>query len=214
MGIQLTALLRQFDAACAAADELAQAAIAHFDQHPDAQIITSYPGLRRLPAPGCWPRSVTTAPASLTPADSKPSPDPPRSPAPAARKPWCCTGISRTADWPPSARPGPWDRCAPRRAPAATTTPAAPLETGTTKPNDICSTSSLANSTTAYRPASPTTNTGRPTLTLRRSLEGIAEDDAGSVRAPERANDSLSIINPVRVRPDVFGASAVNERSK
>jgi len=48
MGIQLTALLRQFDAACAAADELAQAAIAHFEQHPDATIITSFPGLGKL----------------------------------------------------------------------------------------------------------------------------------------------------------------------
>ena len=48
MGIQLTALLRQFDAACAAAEELAEAAIAHFEQHPDAKIITSFPGLGKL----------------------------------------------------------------------------------------------------------------------------------------------------------------------
>jgi transposase len=48
MGIQLTALLRQFDAACAAVDELAEAAIAHFEQHPDAAIITSFPGLGNL----------------------------------------------------------------------------------------------------------------------------------------------------------------------
>lgn len=48
MGIQLSALLRQFDAACAAADELAEAAIAHFEQHPDAAIITSFPGLGNL----------------------------------------------------------------------------------------------------------------------------------------------------------------------
>jgi hypothetical protein len=41
MGIQLAALLRQFEAACAAADELAEAASAHFEQHPDAEIITS-----------------------------------------------------------------------------------------------------------------------------------------------------------------------------
>lgn len=41
MGIHLTALLSQFDATCAAADALAEAAIAHFDQHPDAKIITS-----------------------------------------------------------------------------------------------------------------------------------------------------------------------------
>jgi transposase len=48
MGIQLAALLRQFDAACAAADALAEAAIAHFEQHPDAAIITSFPGLGSL----------------------------------------------------------------------------------------------------------------------------------------------------------------------
>jgi hypothetical protein len=48
MGIQLTTLLRQFDAACAAADELAEAASAHFEQHPDAEIITSFPGLGNL----------------------------------------------------------------------------------------------------------------------------------------------------------------------
>ncbi|ATL69866.1 IS110 family RNA-guided transposase [Nocardia terpenica] len=48
MGIQLAALLRQFDAACTAADELAEAAIAHFDKHPDAKIITSFPGLGKL----------------------------------------------------------------------------------------------------------------------------------------------------------------------
>ena len=48
MGIQLGALLRQLDAAGAAADEIAQAAIAHFEQHPDAAIITSFPGLGNL----------------------------------------------------------------------------------------------------------------------------------------------------------------------
>ena len=45
MGIQPAAPLRQFEAACAAADELAEAAIAHFEQHPDAAIITSPTGL-------------------------------------------------------------------------------------------------------------------------------------------------------------------------
>lgn len=48
MGIHLAALLGQFDAACAAADELAEAATAHFEQHPDAEIITSFPGLGML----------------------------------------------------------------------------------------------------------------------------------------------------------------------
>jgi transposase len=48
MGIHLAALLGQFEAACAAAADLAEAAIAHFDQHPDADIITSFPGLGKL----------------------------------------------------------------------------------------------------------------------------------------------------------------------
>jgi hypothetical protein len=48
MGIQLAALLRQFDAAGAAANELAEAAIAHFEQRPDAAISTSFLGLVNL----------------------------------------------------------------------------------------------------------------------------------------------------------------------
>jgi transposase len=48
MGIQLAALLGQFEAACTAAADLAEAAIAHFEQHPDAEIITSFPGLGNL----------------------------------------------------------------------------------------------------------------------------------------------------------------------
>ena len=48
MGIHLSALLHQFEAACTAADELSEAAIAHFEQHPDAAIIVSFPGLGML----------------------------------------------------------------------------------------------------------------------------------------------------------------------
>lgn len=48
MGRQALALLRQLDAACAAAGDLEQAAIESFNQHPDAGIITSFPGLGPL----------------------------------------------------------------------------------------------------------------------------------------------------------------------
>jgi transposase len=48
MGRQSLALLRQLDAACAAAADLEQAAIESFNQHPDAGIITSFPGLGPL----------------------------------------------------------------------------------------------------------------------------------------------------------------------
>jgi transposase len=47
-GMQALALLRQLNVACANADELAAAAVAHFDQHPDSEIITSLPGLGSL----------------------------------------------------------------------------------------------------------------------------------------------------------------------
>jgi transposase len=45
MGRQALALLRQLDAACASAEDLEGATIESFAQHPDAEIITSFPGL-------------------------------------------------------------------------------------------------------------------------------------------------------------------------
>jgi transposase len=48
MGRQTLALLRQLDAACASADELEQATVQSFNRHPDAGIITSFPGLGPL----------------------------------------------------------------------------------------------------------------------------------------------------------------------
>ena len=48
MGRQSLALLRQLDAACTSADDLEQAAIESFNQHPDAGIITSFPGIGAL----------------------------------------------------------------------------------------------------------------------------------------------------------------------
>jgi transposase len=48
MGRQTQALVRQLDAACTSADDLEQAATSSFNQHPDARIITSFPGLGAL----------------------------------------------------------------------------------------------------------------------------------------------------------------------
>jgi transposase len=48
MGCQTLALLRQFEAACTSADDLTAAAVESFDTHPDAEIITSLPGLGSL----------------------------------------------------------------------------------------------------------------------------------------------------------------------
>jgi transposase len=48
MGRQALALLGQLDAACAAAADLERAVTQSFNQHPDAGIITSFPGLGAL----------------------------------------------------------------------------------------------------------------------------------------------------------------------
>ncbi|MFG1689725.1 IS110 family transposase [Nonomuraea sp. NPDC049269] len=48
LGRQAQALLLQLDAACRAADQLADATSQAFGQHPDAAIITSFPGLADL----------------------------------------------------------------------------------------------------------------------------------------------------------------------
>ncbi|MFJ3311047.1 IS110 family transposase [Streptomyces sp. NPDC086549] len=45
LGKQMVALLIQLDAACAAADDLAKAVEEAFPQHPDADVILSFPGL-------------------------------------------------------------------------------------------------------------------------------------------------------------------------
>jgi transposase len=48
MGRQALALLRHLDAACTSASDLEQATAASFNQHPDAGIIASFPGLSAL----------------------------------------------------------------------------------------------------------------------------------------------------------------------
>ena len=48
MGRQTLALLRQLEAACQSADDLQAAAEESFSQHPDAGIITSFPGIGAL----------------------------------------------------------------------------------------------------------------------------------------------------------------------
>jgi len=48
MGRQALDLLRHLDAACTSADDLEHATTESFNQHPDAGIITSFPGLGPL----------------------------------------------------------------------------------------------------------------------------------------------------------------------
>ncbi|MFG2260141.1 IS110 family RNA-guided transposase [Streptomyces mirabilis] len=48
MGHQTLALLRQLEDACTSSDDLTAAAVTSFDTHPDAEIITSLPGIGSL----------------------------------------------------------------------------------------------------------------------------------------------------------------------
>jgi transposase len=106
MGIQLTALLRQLDAACAAVGELAEAVIAHFEQHPDAEIITSFPGpgnpagARVLAEIGDDHSRFADARGLKAFAGSAPIT------RASGKKPLCCIGISKTGVSPPSGRSG------------------------------------------------------------------------------------------------------------
>ena len=48
MGIHLQTLVQRLDSACTAVETLTAAATEHFERHPDAQIITSFPGLANV----------------------------------------------------------------------------------------------------------------------------------------------------------------------
>lgn len=48
MGRQALALVRQLEATCVSAEDLAEASVQAFETHPDAEIITSFPGLGPL----------------------------------------------------------------------------------------------------------------------------------------------------------------------
>jgi hypothetical protein len=135
--------------------------MAHFEQHPDAAIIVSFPGLgmlagaRVLAEIGDDRSRFTDARGLKAFAGS----------APITRASGKKTVVlHRHIKNRRLAAVGPiWALSSLRASPGARrhSTPAAPPETGTTKPNDTCSTNSSASSTTACTPASSTTNTWR-----------------------------------------------------
>ncbi len=108
MGTKTRALLRQFDAACTSADELEAATVASFETHPDAEIITSFPGLgsltgaRVLAELGDDRSRFADARAVKAYAGAAPI-----TRAPRARGRPCWPGTSRISAWLPSATSGP-----------------------------------------------------------------------------------------------------------
>ena len=106
MGRQALALLRQLDAACAAADDLEHAATESFNQHPDAGIMTSFPGLGALADARVLAETGDDRSRFSDAKASRPTPEPPPSPAPAARPDPSPAAASRTTASTPPATSG------------------------------------------------------------------------------------------------------------
>jgi transposase len=106
MGRQALALLGQLDAACAAAADLEQAVTESFNLHPDAGIITSFPGLGALTGARVLAEIGDDRSRFQVPKDSRPTPAPPPSPAPAARPDPSPAATSRTTGSTPPATAG------------------------------------------------------------------------------------------------------------
>ena len=157
MGRQTLALVLQLDAACRAADDLAEAAAEAFAEHPDAAILDQLPRYRpahrrpgarrdrRRPRP--VPRRTRAEVLRRLSADHRRHRQEPGR---------ATTARSRTSGSPRPATCGSSARC-PHPRSRNTTTAAAPPATGTPRRCATCSTGCWAASTTACRPARPST---------------------------------------------------------
>jgi hypothetical protein len=125
----------------------------HFGRHPDAEIITSQPGMGMILGARCSQSSATTPSLTATARAAGTTPRPARSPAPQASgrssPPATCTTTGSSTHSTPSPSP----RSAPRPAPAPVTTSCAPAASATTMPSAAWQTSSSASSTAASKPA-------------------------------------------------------------
>jgi hypothetical protein len=149
MGRQSLALLRQLDAACASADDLETAATESFNQHPDAGIITSFPGIGALTGARVLAEIGDDRSRFQDARASRPTPAPPRSPARPARQDRSPGATSRTTGSQPQATSGRSPRSPHHRAPALTMTAAATPATAMPPPSATCSAGSSAACTTA-----------------------------------------------------------------
>lgn len=209
MGCQTLALLRQFEAACTSADDLTAAAVASFDTHPDAEIITSLPGLGSLTGARVLAEIGDDRSRFTDAKGPKPSPGPHQSPGRPAKASRLWPAASRTSGSPLSATSGPSPPC-PHPGPAPTTTADERPETATPPPNATSSTDCSAASTTASSNACATTKRPpshpprRPihpspldsTTASDRAGQPVAISTAGSTRAPKRIDTEITSSGP------------------
>ena len=120
-----------------------------FEQHPDAEIIRSLPGLGKPTAPGCSPSSGTTRTASTAPSLARTTPERHRSPGHQANTASSSPDTPEISDspTPPTCGRSPPSPPAPEHA--STTTSDAPVETPTTRHSEPSPTASSGSSTAA-----------------------------------------------------------------
>ena len=192
LGHQALALLTQLEAACQAADTLAEAVAAQFSQHPDAAIIASFPGLgdltgaRLLAEIGDDRTRLADARELKAYAGAAPVT------RASGRAWWSCTDESRTSVWPPSATSGPLLLYAPLVELVPTTTSVEPLATVMPLPSASCSTGSSAVSITASRLASSMPRNGPSQLLLTSPLDKLPSWDVSAYPAFSCAHRNLS----------------------
>jgi pimeloyl-ACP methyl ester carboxylesterase len=157
-------MIREFNAQITGLEELAEA----FEDHPDAEILRSLPGLGVVLAPGCWLSSVTTGPDTRMPERDGAMPAALPPPAPRAPASWCLHASPATADSPTRSTSGPSARSRSHLVPGRTTEPIAPVVTPTTRRCGLWQTASSASSTAASSidAANPRRSPGHPLARL------------------------------------------------
>ncbi len=169
MGASVAANVAVITEMCNQIAQLAAELEANFEQHPDAEVVRSLPGLgtvlgaRVLGEFGDEPNRYATAKSRrITPA---------RRPSPGRRAPNepCSLATSATNAWLMPSTSGPSRRSPPHRGPASTTTSEGRPVTATTKPCVPSATGSSASSTDASLTTSLTTRRS-PGATERRAI--------------------------------------------
>ena len=132
---------------------------ADFEQHPDAEVVRSLPGLGTVLGArvlGCSASSATIQAATPLPSVARTTAEHHRSPGPPAPAGWCWPATSATSVSPTRSTSGPSPQSPPAPAPVPTTTPAAPPATPTT-PHCAPSATAWSASFTAALPNTPFT---------------------------------------------------------
>ena len=148
-----------------------------FGQHPDAEIITSQPGLGVVLGARVLAEFGDDKSASSTPKPAATTPAPAPSPRPPAPKRSCWPATPGTSGWPTPCTSKPLPPSPPPPAHEPSTTATAPTARPTTKHYAHCPTDSSASSTAAYATARSTKKPPAGHTAHKRQLDKLAPWD-------------------------------------